>query len=136
MWRLNARLATVLSMSALASACTGQLGLANAPRLGRTRAADSWARDALIANRVGSCGALTDPRAPGSKATLCLSSGRTRVPAARPAPSKDSDPIVMQWVEHFYSHWPCESLRHSPPRETPVARSSASQCGVYEGLSP
>lgn len=119
---------------------TTQVGLANAPGLGGAAH--------LETNREG----LTDVIANGRESCARTADGtgigdgplRHRVPPCetetRPVPSSDLAPpwivdggqsLVLPWLEHFYTGWPCH---HLPPTE-PAAKSVAWAVTTSDGAT-
>jgi hypothetical protein len=82
-------------------------GLANAPRLGSTGLADERITD-VVSNGDDGCIRHAEHGALRNRLPPCPGAGRpvfaTEWPVAR-APGSES--LVLPWVRHFYSPWPC-----------------------------
>jgi hypothetical protein len=116
--RTAAMLGILMSVAPLSCATT--VGLANAPGLGSRPLADASVHD-VVANGRDSCerglrpGPLRYqvPPCPGVERPAAVRTVANRAPSAKG--------IVMPWVEHYYSGWPCSS-RESEADRTTLAR--------------
>jgi len=107
--RTAALLGMALSLAPLACATSVHPGLANAPALGSTPvAADASVRD-VVANGRDSCERGLGPGPLRYQVPPCpgVERAAAATPIVNPAPSAKG--IVIPWVEHYYSPWPCSS---------------------------
>ena len=81
-------------------------GLANAPRLGGTQLADERVSD-VISNGNDSCARNTGPGPLRGRVPPCPTTHPTRWAVAPSSTTGMSESLVVPWVEHFYSGWPC-----------------------------
>jgi len=131
MRRAAALVGMLMSVGPLACATTVQPGLANAPALSTSPVADANVRD-VIANGRDSCERGLGPGPLRYQIPACP---RVERPAAAPAVIRVAPPakgIVMPWVEHYYSRWPCSSPENEANGVTlasPAPPSTASDRG-------
>jgi hypothetical protein len=105
--RTTAVLGIVMLLAPLGCATTVQAGLANAPALGTSPVADASVRD-VVANGRDSCERALGQGPLWHQLPPCPGVERPAVPTfAVRAPGTKG--VVMPWVEHYYSHWPCSS---------------------------
>lgn len=93
-------------VAVLACACTVQAGLANAPQLGGAATGEPGVHDA-IANGPDSCGRKLDPGPIRNRVIPCPRASHPRSTSPSAALPVESDPTVMQWLQHYHAHWPC-----------------------------
>jgi hypothetical protein len=99
------------SLAPLACAMTIHPGLANVPALGASPIADASVHD-VVANGRDSCGRGLGPGALRYQLPPCLDVER---PAIDSSVSKLAPKgIVVLWVDHYYSRWPCPSSKNEP----------------------
>jgi hypothetical protein len=111
--RTAAMLGILISLAPLS--CETTVGLANAPGLGNSPLADAAVHD-VVANGRDSCerglrpGLLRYqvPRCPGVERSAANATVANRAPSPKG--------IVMPWVEHYYSGWPCSSRENDADR--------------------
>jgi hypothetical protein len=120
--RTTVVLAIALSLAPLGCATTVQPGLANAPAFSTTPVADANVRD-VIANGRDSCERGLGQGPLWHQLPPCPAVERPAVPilANRVPPTKG---VVMPWVEHYYSRWPCSSWENGSDRMTLVGLAS------------
>jgi hypothetical protein len=102
-------LLTVFSMAWSLVGCASSIrpGLANVPRLDGLGAADDHVAD-VVANGDDSCGRHGEDGALRERWPPCPAhsrAARTSVLQPRTAPPQES--LVVPWLEHFYTGWPC-----------------------------
>jgi hypothetical protein len=116
--RTAALLGMLMSLGPLACATTVYPGLANVPALGTGPAADASVHD-VVANGRDSCERGLGPGPLRYQIPPCPGVER---PAAGPTVVANRAPsakgIVMPWVEHYYSRWPCSSRENEADRMT------------------
>jgi hypothetical protein len=84
-----------------------QAGLANAPRLGGTQLADERVSD-VISNGNDSCARSAGPGPLRGRVPPCPTTHPTRWGNIPPSSATGAgESLVIPWVEHFYSGWPC-----------------------------
>lgn len=132
MLRAAALVAMLVSLTPVACATTLQPGLANVPALS-SPVADAGDHE-VIANGRDSCerglgaGPLRHQFPPCPEVER-----RAPTPVVvRGAPPEKG--FVMQWVEHFYSRWPCSSPENEATRVT-LARPESPYTASERGLS-
>jgi hypothetical protein len=110
-------LGMVMSWAPLACAATIHPGLANVPALGTRPIADASVHD-VVANGRDSCERGLGPGPLRYQLPPCRSVERLVVDSnvANSAPSAKG--IVMPWVDHYYSRWPCASSKDEAGRMT------------------
>ncbi|MGD0526828.1 MAG: hypothetical protein ABSE49_16900 [Polyangiaceae bacterium] len=95
-----------------------QPGLANAPRLGGTGLADERVSD-VISNGNDSCARSTGPGPLRGRIPPCPTTHPTRWGNVAPSSATGaSESLVIPWVEHFYSGWPCPHATSSAVAST------------------
>jgi hypothetical protein len=115
--RTAALLGILMSLAPLACGTTVHPGLANVPALGTSPVAGASVHD-VVANGRDSCerglrpGPLRYqvPPCPGVERPAADRTIANRAPSAKG--------IVMPWVEHYYSRWPCSSQKNEADRMT------------------
>jgi hypothetical protein len=108
-----------------------QPGLANVPRLDGLGAADDRVAD-VIANGDDSCGRHGEEGPLRGRWPPCPAHARAAV-VTRPSPGTGStgESLVLPWLEHFYTGWPCA---HAVGRTT--ARSETKTVAWTAASSP
>jgi len=102
--------------------CTSSLqpGLANAPRLGGTQLADERVSD-VVSNGNDSCARSVGPGPLRGRLPPCPTTHPTRWAAAAPSSATGAGgSLVVPWVEHFYSGWPCPHAVVASSTRTPA----------------
>ncbi len=109
---------TVWGVLSLLVGCSssGQVGLANAPRLGGTGLADERVHDA-IANGGDACGGYAERGSLRGHVPRCPAPGHPSAAASWPGPPTESR--VVPWLEHFYVGWPCAPATRAPRTTEP-----------------
>lgn len=116
---------TVPSMVLLVG-CTHSVeaGLANAPRLGDSAAADERPYD-VISNGGDSCGRYAEHGPLRGRIPACATVAHPVVRATLlPPASGQAGGVVVPWLQHFYVGWPC--LRPAAPVESKTVAWSTS----------
>jgi hypothetical protein len=119
------------SLAPLGCAMTVQPGLANASALSTTPVADATVND-IVANGRDSCAREFGPGPLRDQIPACPAVEERR--AGQPPVIGVAPPaIVIPWVEHYYSRWPCLLLENEASRLT-LANPAALSVGE-RGLS-
>jgi hypothetical protein len=120
----------------LVSGCTPSLevGLANAPALGRAGTSDDRVSD-VISNGGDACGRHAErgplrghwPGCATATSRSGAASSRWLSPTLRPefTAGAPGDGLVVPWLQHFYTGWPCPHPSASEAKTVAVAWSVA-----------
>jgi hypothetical protein len=106
--RATALFGLLMPLATLACATTVHPGLANVPAIATSPVADAGVHD-VVANGRDSCERRFGPGPLRYQVPPCPGAER---PAADPTVAKrvpSAKGVVMPWVEHYYSPWPCAS---------------------------
>ena len=115
--RTAALLGMLMSLAPLACTIAVQPGLANAPALGTRPVADFGVHD-VVANGRDSCGRALGPGPLRYQVPPCPGVERPRADSSIASRAPGTKAIVMPWVEHYYSPWPCTSRENEADRMT------------------
>jgi hypothetical protein len=106
-----------------------QPGLANAPRLGGTQLADERVSD-VISNGNDSCARNVGPGPLRGRVSPCPTTHPTRWAVAPSSSATGAgESLVVPWVDHFYSGWPC-------PRTTVASSTQRTPAWLMPPLDP
>ena len=101
-----------------------QPGLANAPRLGGTQLADERVSD-VISNGNDSCARNVGPGPLRGRVPPCPTTHPTRWAVAPSSSATGAgESLVVPWVDHFYSGWPCPRTTVASSTQRTVSRIS------------
>jgi hypothetical protein len=109
--RTVALLGILMSLVPLACATTVYPGLANVPALGTAPVVDPSVHD-VVANGGDSCERGLGPGPLRYQAPLCPGVERRSLSLPVENRAQSQKGIVMPWVEHYYSPWPCSSSKN------------------------
>jgi hypothetical protein len=133
-------LLTVFSMAWSLAGCASSVrpGLANAPRLDGLGAADDRVVD-VVANGDDSCGRHGEDGPLRSRWPPCPAHARAAMATVLlPGSPRPGESLVVPWLEHFYSGWPCAraTARPTPSTETRAVAWTAAPSPVHSCGEP
>jgi hypothetical protein len=131
--RTAALLGMLMSLAPLACVTTVHPGLANAPALGTAQVADGSVHD-VVANGRDSCERRLGPGPLRYQVPPCPGVERSGVDPTIANRAPGAKGIVVPWVNHFYSRWPCSSSENEADRMT-LARLASPYAASDRALS-
>ena len=126
---------TVFSTASTLFGCAPALqpGLANAPRLGGTGLADEGIRD-VVSNGDDACGRHVEHGPLRNRVPPCPTIAQPVAGVPQPlvgAPRSES--LVLPWLRHFYTGWPCAHPVVAPEAKTVAWAASQPPAASCEG---
>jgi hypothetical protein len=117
---------TAFSIGSTLLGCAPSLqpGLANAPRLGGTGLTDERMRD-VIANGDDACSRQAEHGLLSNRIPPCPPAVGPAIGTEFSAKAATNDSLVLPWLRHFYTGWPCAHPALLPAAKTKTIAATA-----------